>query len=106
MVNLKTTQGRHNFSKTERAAQKLGGRKLEIIWILTFLGRNFKENRWKSRKTGGAAAPPCHPPFDAPGLVVDIFTDKSRKSTGARTSYQKSRKTAPKKREMSVEMSI
>ena len=54
-------QGRHNFSKTEGAVQKMGGpggRTLKMILLLMFLGWKFRENRWISPKTGRAAPVP------------------------------------------------
>ena len=64
----KIFQSRHNFSKTEGAVQKLGGKILKIIVLLTFLGY-FKQNRWKSQKTG-RMPPLLPPPFWCPYFYV------------------------------------
>ena len=38
-------QARHNFSKTEGAAQKLGGQNIKKYLIFNFLVWNLKKNR-------------------------------------------------------------
>ena len=57
MISTDYKQARHNFSKTDGAAQKLGGQNIRNYLTFKIFGRNFKENRPKSQKTGGPATP-------------------------------------------------
>ena len=69
-IPLMISQGRNNFSKTEGAAQKLGGQNIENHLILTIFGVEFQGKWVKISKNWGGSRPPCHPPSDAPVLYA------------------------------------
>ena len=68
-------QGRHNFSKTGGAAQKLGGQNIKNDLILTVFGVEFQGKWVKISKNWGDSRPPCHPPSDAPVIILGKSTE-------------------------------
>ena len=82
-VNLE--QGRHNFSKTGGAAQKLGGQNIKNHLILTVFGVEFQGKWVKISKNWGGSCPPCHPPSDAPVNATFLTCKKYFVKTDKRT---------------------
>ena len=83
---LKIKQARHNFSKTEGAARKLGGRILRIMWILTFLGDFSGKLSQILKKLGGSPPPPLS---DAPVKKYINKVEKSISKIYMKSSYRK-----------------